>query len=856
MKLFLRILCTACVAISTLGLNAQCGTGYSQAQLNWDNLDYYYNSTDPYGSFVSNVQAQTQRFTIGTTSLTMATSNAGIINGENGNHTGNLSGYAGDDAQFTPSSNVQTITITFARDVQNVRFALYDIDGSSRFDIDAFNSSNVGQNVSITRQGTTNLTVSNNNSINAYVSSSSNEIGNGSNRGTATVTISGTVRRVEITVTNRGTDPVFWLSDINACVSGSFPVNYHQSVTRQPFIGQPDYVLVTPDNNSVYIVDPVSGRAKLLFTDTEKQYINSLAYDARNQLLYYISENASINSSNKTLKRYNLDTETISVVLSNISTALNIPTFTNGVESGGAAFYDGALYFGIEGGSSSTRENIIFRIDFAADGITPVSAAQVRATPASSNGTSIHDWADFTIKDGVLYDFNGAFGGTSSNRTYTNSSIAHYDLMGQNVVDNYINPTSSQFWAGQAALDWAGNLYSFWWNSNSGGSGGIRRYNEDGSFATSVPITIAGGIWPGGAGDACESFRPKADFGDAPASYDPDLRSPAVHEMDPNLRLGNSFDREWDKKVSSLSDADNDDDGLPFARILNLSGGNYQTDLNVFNNTGEEAMVCAWIDFNANGTFEAGEGIELVVPSSSTTQQVSLYWPSISANLPANSYTVMRIRITSRANGMTRSNTTGYYANGEVEDYRIIVNATTLAVRNVQFDAVKEKEAVKLQWKVDGDKHVINYKVERSSNGLDWTTISTINANNEPSYKTYDNSPLSGRVHYRLRIETMDGKFTYSNSRIVQFDLNRTSLQIVTNPVKNTVVLNINAVENGAASVIVMDMNGQQLLRRQINVQKGVGQHTISVEQLSTGQYILHYTQNRFTDKKTFIVVK
>ena len=63
-------------------------------------------------------------------------------------------------------------------------------------------------------------------------------------------------------------------------------------------------------------------------------------------------------------------------------------------------------------------------------------------------------------------------------------------------------------------------------------------------------------------------------------------------------------------------------------------------------------------------------------------------------------------------------------------------------------------------------------------------------------------------------------------------------------------------VENGMATVTIVDMNGQQLLRRQISVQKGTGQHTIPVEQFSSGQYILHFTQNGFTDQKPFLIVK
>ncbi len=90
-------------------------------------------------------------------------------------------------------------------------------------------------------------------------------------------------------------------------------------------------------------------------------------------------------------------------------TTLGIPVFNLGIESAGAAFYDGALYLGIEGGhhdasgtaNDRTRETIIWRIDFDAS-LNPVNAYQVYGTnaysPADPINTSIHDWGDFLVK--------------------------------------------------------------------------------------------------------------------------------------------------------------------------------------------------------------------------------------------------------------------------------------------------------------------------------------------------------------------------------------------------------------------------------------------------------------------------
>lgn len=113
----------------------------------------------------------------------------------------------------------------------------------------------------------------------------------------------------------------------------------------------------------------------------------------------------------------------------------------------------------------------------------------------------------------------------------------------------------------------------------------------------------------------------------------------------------------------------------------------------MFNNTGANATLCAWADFNNNGIFETGEGITQTIASSTTTQTVSLYWTGITDILPDNTYTYLRIRISSAINGMTAANATGYFSDGEVEDHRILVTFDPLVVKVADFIVQKLNES-------------------------------------------------------------------------------------------------------------------------------------------------------------------
>ncbi|MFZ1312829.1 MAG: hypothetical protein WAR38_08170, partial [Chitinophagaceae bacterium] len=122
-RYFLLIASAICLFITFEKAVAQCPGGYTQAQLNWDNLDYYWNSggsgNGPYQNYITDALEQSQRFAIGTTWLTIATSNAAVVNPgaglsvENLTHTGEIANYTGADVQYNPNADGQSITITF-----------------------------------------------------------------------------------------------------------------------------------------------------------------------------------------------------------------------------------------------------------------------------------------------------------------------------------------------------------------------------------------------------------------------------------------------------------------------------------------------------------------------------------------------------------------------------------------------------------------------------------------------------------------------------------------------------------------------------------------------------------------------
>ncbi len=868
-KLFTTILSTiVLLAAGSTVVKAQC----TASQLNWDYLDYLVTSGS-YSGFVSSARASSQRFTIGTNLVSIAASTSNFtLGGENTTHTGNLAGYTGSDVQYTPTASGDSVVITFDQTVVNPNFTLYDIDRAAVYTISARDASGANVNVTVNFQAPTILTLGGTPTF-STVTATNTSVANTSNDGSATISFPGlVVKTVKVEITNRGTTGggnslEFWLSDINACVTGSFPASYR--AISQPFTGMPAYIL-TVMNNQFMLLDPATGNVKPYFTDPGWTNMNGMAYDPYKRILYYTySLRATApggNAGTRTIYKYSVDNETISTFVADVNAApLNIPTYDPGVTSGSASFYNGSLYFGVEASNAartSGRENTVWKIDFAADSITPVRASQVYAarvdTTVGFSNNLIHDWSDIGVTNsGTLYDFDGA---------RDDSMYYHFNLMtGQRT--EFLPGGTGNIGPKQTAIDWQENVYNMGGLPTDAASalnigGYIVPYNYNGTVNNAqnrLVFTNPGPTYPTGSwGDAGEAFRPTCDFGDAPATYDPNPLSPAVHEKDDNIRIGATWDREWLKTSSALANADGtDEDGLAFVPFMLPGAGSFLTQVSVFNNKGVPATLIAWLDYNGNGIFDAAEAITpIAVPSSGSNQSVYLYWPSVPNSFSIGQSTYLRIRLTTGS--MTSSNATGYYGDGETEDYRVLVDNYPLKADLLSFDAkIALNNTVELKWISTGEENFKGYEIQRSADNINWSTLEFINAKGnglaaENNYAYNDLRPLTGKSFYRLKLVSGDGKYKNSEIRTLTFKKGIQQIGLSPNPAADKAVMSVIVSLDAPAAILVTDISGKIVYKQSAFLRNGVNNIDLPVvKQLGSGTYFVQVTVNdeRLTKK-------
>lgn len=125
---------------------------------------------------------------------------------------------------------------------------------------------------------------------------------------------------------------------------------------------------------------------------------------------------------------------------------------------------------------------------------------------------------------------------------------------------------------------------------------------------------------------------------------------------------------------------------------------------------------------------------------------------------------------------------TGGTTSGRIDHVRMYVyyDFSVLPVTLTGFSATKTTNTVKLKWTARDEININSYEIQRSSNGRDFNTLSSIAGRNnglQCDYSFDDMNPLQGASYYRLRILGTAGYVKFSKIISVQFNTeNRSGL--------------------------------------------------------------------------------
>lgn len=161
---------------------------------------------------------------------------------------------------------------------------------------------------------------------------------------------------------------------------------------------------------------------------------------------------------------------------------------------------------------------------------------------------------------------------------------------------------------------------------------------------------------------------------------------------------------------------------------------------------------------------------------------------------------------------------------------------TVLPLKWVSFTAQKQEDHVLLSWSTAEEENTKDFIVQHSVNDQEWNNIATVSAagNNNAitNYSYLHSSPAEGVNYYRILQRDMDGNYSYSETRRLEFTYRNLPFIVLANPVTDGLL----KLQISTSTVLSLySYNGALLWTKQVNP----GTEMINMQRYAKGTYFL-----------------
>jgi len=180
--------------------------------------------------------------------------------------------------------------------------------------------------------------------------------------------------------------------------------------------------------------------------------------------------------------------------------------------------------------------------------------------------------------------------------------------------------------------------------------------------------------------------------------------------------------------------------------------------------------------------------------------------------------------------------TAGVAASSASDRFKIVFNSG-LGVLPVTFSTIKAYQAssgVDVEWNVENELNIVQYEVERSADGKNFTqtdiTIAKGNQNSAINYSWVDTKALNGANYYRIKSVDRNGTVKYSQIVKVSIGNSQSEISIFPNPVTDNVMnIQFSNQPQGDYIVNLMSSDGQLIYTKGITVNSNNTSETIKL---------------------------
>ncbi|HLG39494.1 MAG TPA: T9SS type A sorting domain-containing protein, partial [Chitinophagaceae bacterium] len=189
----------------------------------------------------------------------------------------------------------------------------------------------------------------------------------------------------------------------------------------------------------------------------------------------------------------------------------------------------------------------------------------------------------------------------------------------------------------------------------------------------------------------------------------------------------------------------------------------------------------------------------------------------------------------------------------------LVGSNSPLPVMFYEVKAFQKNNGIQVEWTNLTERDLMNYIVERSSNGQDYIAINQqqprSNLSDKESYSAFDAVPSSDVNYYRIKAFEISGKIIYSKVMKVETGKSIQGFALYPNPVRGSQVSVSISVKQGQYRVKVLNTAGQEVYSMRLNHQGGSMTQTIDLpSNIKPGVYNMMISGDNYREAKMFVV--
>jgi hypothetical protein len=247
----------------------------------------------------------------------------------------------------------------------------------------------------------------------------------------------------------------------------------------------------------------------------------------------------------------------------------------------------------------------------------------------------------------------------------------------------------------------------------------------------------------------------------------------------------------------------------------------------------------AWIDFGDDGVFDATDAVGSFGTYGTTPLAYSITIPA-TATLGSHRMRIRGVYATT-ASSIDPCNS---YTYGEVHDYTVIIIGNPLLIKLSNITATNVGSRNRIDWFTESEVSSDKFELERSADGRSFTYLATLNAKGIASaYTFWDEAPVTGINHYRLKMLDETGRFSYSKVVTANVKDGAFIVEAYPNPVKEILTVKIFGTAGHNPLLSISDVTGKVVMIVAVTN----NEVTIDMSGVVQGMYLVKYSDNTQT---------